>query len=182
MNIFAHNGSIGFSFVSIDVRCIFVVHFDFRTSDFESSYLNKRCRSLRDFYQATLYLGQQKLCQKLASFSIPNTKYIYFLNGVVFLGHPVPYLTLPIDVLARTSGNNTTADDSILHIPSDLFCVLASSVFPQHVHECLRLTTLLFCAMCWFPQHQFWYWLIFLSNRVACKLESSLSDDIGNWW
>ena len=85
----AHNGSIGFSFVSTDVRCIFVVHYDFRTSDFESSYLNKKCRSLRDFYQATLYLGQQKLCQKLALFSVPNTKYINFSNGIVFLGHPV---------------------------------------------------------------------------------------------
>ena len=84
----AHNGSIGFSFVRTDVRCIFVVHYDFRTSDFKSWYLNKKCRSLRDFYQATLYIGQQKLCQTLALFSVPNTKYINFSNGVVFFGTP----------------------------------------------------------------------------------------------
>ena len=92
------------------------------------------------------------------------------------------YLTLPIDVLDRTSGNNFSPDIAIFHTWFDFFSACAYSAFFLSIYKCLWLTTFAFRAVCWPPEHQFGYILIFLSDWVARELESSLSDGARDWW
>ena len=95
----------------------------------------------------------------------------------------LPYLTLPVDVLVRTSGNNLSPDNLVLHARLNFTSAGAPSVLLQDVNKRFCLASSVSCPMRWFPENNFRHRLLFfLTDGVTCKLESSPPDDIGYLW
>ena len=76
------------TFINIDVRCIFIAHFDFRTFDFEFQYFKKYSSSSVDFYTGVAYICKENVCQKSGQTVVVNTKYDTFSDRVVLFETP----------------------------------------------------------------------------------------------